>query len=1594
MHILARGSDGALWDNVDGTWQNRSGMIESDVRPIINPFNPGFIYTTACGADGALWINALDTASGNCSWNNLAGTMEGAPSPSVDSNGVLHNFVQGNDGNLWDNAGGNWYCLGGVNISGPCAFRDREGKLHIAVAGEKNELQVNTIGTGMAPTTLVGSFACDDSKIQSAIDAIVPGGIVKVLSGNFSENVIINKELTFLGSGNVTVASITLNCTLGANSGGITAPVVIVNAGSSILEAIELASSGASIRVNGAVGYTYDDDLNQSFYAKGITLTGIDNPVTKSISLDRDVAGKISCISANTVEVNPGARILQAIELANTCAQVMVNGSAEYIYDDDLDQSFYVKGIILIGIDNPVIRSLTLNHDVAGTISGIAANTVNVNPDARIREAIELANAGARVIVNGANGYTYSDDLTQGFYTKSITLNGINSPATKSISLDRAVAGKISGIAANTVNVNPGAGIQQAIELANAGASVKVNGSEGHIYSDDLTQGFYEKGITLTGINDPVAKSITLNRAVAGKIGGIAANSANISGPDARIQDGISLVQSGGTVRVNAGNYLEDLDINKNIILSGSGNSTVRSISLHASLGEKPFGIYASNVTVFPPSRILDGILMSSRNVYVNGASGFSYGDDLTQSFYEKGIILTGISNPVTKSISLDRAVAGKISGIAANSVNVNPGGGILQAIELANAGASVKVNGSEGHIYSDDLTQGFYEKGITLTGINNPVAKSITLNRAVAGKISGIAVNSANISSQDARIQDGIALVQSSGTVWVSAGNYLEDIDINKSVILSGIGNSAVRSISLRASLKEKPSGIYASNVTVFPPSRILDGILMSSKDVYVNGASGYVYGDDLTQGFYEQGITLTGINNPVTKSISLDRAVAGKISGIAANTVNVNPGGGIQQAIELANAGASVKVNGSEGHIYSDDLTQSFYEKEITLTGLDGPVTKSISLDRNVAGKINGIAAYIVNVNPDGSILQGIDLAKAGASVNVNGSVGYIYSDDLNQSFYEKGIALTGINGPVTESISLDRDVAGKISGIAGNTVNVNPGASILQGIDLANASASVNVNGSDGYTYSDDLTQSFYEKGVALTGINGPVTESISLDRDVAGKIGGIAANAVNVLNQNARIQDAILLVSSAGRVNVASGTYRENIIVNRSLTVDGAGAGSCIVDGNKKGSVIIADKDGIHADITLSAMTLTNGTGTADAGRTYGGGILNYGNLIVTDCVVSESTANCGGGIQNFGIATIADSTVSRNIAQTDGGGISSSGILNLEDGSITGNIAVWGGGISSSGTMTLKSGIISENTATEGGGIRNSGTMTLKSGIIAENNANVSGGGIGNSGTVNLGGGSISGNKAVYGGGIGNSGTLTLNSGIIAENTATNGGGIFSDNHGTMNLEGGSIDRNIANVSGGGIYSLGGTVNIDGSIIDRNIANVSGGGIYGNSYVTVNLFGGEILENFAMYYGGGIYSQGTAYLHGGNVTGNIASDGGGIFSSGFITMNGGSIYGNAAKNGSGGGCFNAGTMDLSGGIIAENTAINGGGIYSAVNSHIVFDGMQVFIKSNQAHLPSPSESSWYQGWGVFLEEGTPVAKGNFNQTIQVTGNIRI
>lgn len=218
---------------------------------------------------------------------------------------------------------------------------------------------------------------------------------------------------------------------------------------------------------------------------------------------------------------------------------------------------------------------------------------------------------------------------------------------------------------------------------------------------------------------------------------------------------------------------------------------------------------------------------------------------------------------------------------------------------------------------------------------------------------------------------------------------------------------------------------------------------------------------------------------------------------------------------------------------------------------------------------------------------------------------------------------------------------------------------------------------------------------------------------------------------------KIQGAVNLAQSGDTINVATGTYKENVQIDKSLTVNGAGSTKTIVDGNKAGSVFTTGYNNPNVDVTLSGMTIQGGSGKSITTKygsigVCGGGVLNYGRLTLTGCTLSGNTAGfLGGGVYNVGTLKVLDkSTIAKNTAGY-GGGLYNYGTTIVKDSSILGNVAHSGGGgiyACCSSTTTLIGSKISGNIAnTIGGGIAAQGALTVQGSTISGNTANLGGG---------------------------------------------------------------------------------------------------------------------------------------------------------------------------------------------------------------------------------------------------------------------------
>jgi parallel beta-helix repeat protein len=158
---------------------------------------------------------------------------------------------------------------------------------------------------------------------------------------------------------------------------------------------------------------------------------------------------------------------------------------------------------------------------------------------------------------------------------------------------------------------------------------------------------------------------------------------------------------------------------------------------------------------------------------------------------------------------------------------------------------------------------------------------------------------------------------------------------------------------------------------------------------------------------------------------------------------------------------------------------------------------------------------------------------------------------------------------------------------------------------------------------------------------------------------------------------KIQDAIDVASYGDTVQVAEGTYTENITLKNGVAVIGAGAENCIIDGNLNGSVVTSNS--CDPNTVLDGFTITNGSVTW--GFVGHGGMYNDDNSspTVKNCIFK---GNEGGGMVNGDSKPVVINCIfSNNTAFFYGGGMldanSSPEVINC---TFSSNTATIGGGM--------------------------------------------------------------------------------------------------------------------------------------------------------------------------------------------------------------------------------------------------------------------------------------------------------------------------
>jgi hypothetical protein len=289
----------------------------------------------------------------------------------------------------------------------------------------------------------------------------------------------------------------------------------------------------------------------------------------------------------------------------------------------------------------------------------------------------------------------------------------------------------------------------------------------------------------------------------------------------------------------------------------------------------------------------------------------------------------------------------------------------------------------------------------------------------------------------------------------------------------------------------------------------------------------------------------------------------------------------------------------------------------------------------------------------------------------------------------------------------------------------------------------------------------------------------------------------------------------LFNSPQTITLTSGPLQ--LTDEATTTIAGPGPDLLTVSGARLGAQVFEVTAGSMA--AMSGLTITDGMANG-----FGGGVLNSGNLTLTNAVVRDNFASSvegssgGGGLAavNEAMTTLIDCTISGNVAGANsnpspGGGIYNGAYakLTMTNCTISGNVAsAAGGGIWNANYATLTGCTINNNSALYGGGLASDGTASLTDVTVSGNNTSRGGGGLISSGTLAMTGCSVKGNSSLYGGGLlaDQGGDITLSDCTISGNSAATDGGGAANSFSTLALSNCTFSGNSAGGRGGGLVN--------------------------------------------------------------------------------------------------------------------------------------------------------------------------------------------
>jgi uncharacterized repeat protein (TIGR01451 family) len=850
------------------------------------------------------------------------------------------------------------------------------------------------------------------------------------------------------------------------------------------------------------------------------------------------------------------------------------------------------KTLILRGVGSPVVD---------GSSTG---NAITVNADSCTIEGFVARNSGdshVGIWINSKNNTISSNTATGNddgicFYFSSGNI--------------------ISG---NTANNNIGDGIYLNSSSNNNIVDNDVTGNHRGVYLDSSSNSNIISGNTATGNEAGISLDSSSNNAISGNN----ANNNNLYGIS------IGLSSNNNTISDNLASSNDD-----GISLYSSSGNTISSNTANHGVGE---GIYLAS--------------SSNNNIVDNDVTGSQRGIFLDSSCNNNTVSSNTITGNLDYGIYLSSSSGNTIYQNTVDNANnawSNSANNWHSPTKIEYKGNTTYV----GNRWSDYAGRDCSSDGIGDSPYPIPGGSeqdSFPLTNRTGTRTLTVCASGCNFTS----IQQAINAACPGDTIEVENGTYYEHVNVNKTLILSGVSSPVVDGSSTGNAITVNVNGC---TIQGFVARNGRNGIQVMS--------SGNTISDNTATGNSDHGISLdSSSNNNISDNTATDNTAYGIYiqnspeCTLSSNTADNNKGHGIRIYLSDGNA---ISGNSATGNSQNGIYVQDSSGCTLSSNTADNNKGHGIALD---SADDNNVSSNYATGNAEQGIwlCTAIGNAISGNTVNRNAKNG-IYIRSSSDNTISGNTATDNGNGIILEENSNGNTISDNLA------TDNNHGISLLSSsentiyqntLDNANNAWSnsennwhsptkIEYNGNTTYvgnSWSDYAGWDCNGDGIGDSPYpipGGSEQDSFPLTNRTGTRTLTVCASGCNFTS----IQAAINAACPGDTIEVESGTYYEHVNVNKTLIM--SGVGSPVVDGSSTGSAITVNADGCtiqgfearnsgnHAGIVINSKnnTISSNTATSnDIGIFLDSSSSNTisGNTAINNsfsgiCLISSSNSN--------------------------------------------------------------------------------------------------------------------------------------------------------------------------------------------------------------------------------------------------------------------------------------------------------------------------------------------------------------------------------